>query len=169
MDRRLAKRLDPSDIVQEAMADASRKLPGYLRDQPLPFFPWLRCLALERLIQAHRRHVRSLARSVGREEPEGLPFPGESALQLVDRLADSGASPIQALMEDERRGQVLAALGRLSPRDRQVLVMRYSEELSFGEIAEVLGVGVGAVKMRHLRAIERFQRLLAGESGDHDS
>jgi RNA polymerase sigma-70 factor (ECF subfamily) len=90
MDRRLARRLDPSDIVQEALADASRKLSGYLRDRPLPFYPWLRRLALERLIQAHRRHLRSTTRAVGREEPEGLPLPSESALLLVDRLAASG-------------------------------------------------------------------------------
>src|SRR4051794_38366445 len=115
MDRRLAKRLDPSDIVQEALADASRKLSGYLRERPLPFYPWLRRLALERLIQAPRRHLRSTARAVSREEPEGLPLPGESALLLVDRLAASGTSPSQALMQDERREQVLAALGRLTP------------------------------------------------------
>src|SRR5262245_4640546 len=63
MDRRLAPRIDPSDIVQEALADASRKLPGYLRDRPLPFYPWLRRLALERVIQAHRRHLRSPVRA----------------------------------------------------------------------------------------------------------
>jgi RNA polymerase sigma-70 factor, ECF subfamily len=169
MDRRLAKRLDPSDIVQEALTDASRKLSGYLRDQPLPFYPWLRRLALERLRQAYRRHLWSTARAVSREEPEGLPLPGESAIMLVDRLAASGTSPSQAMMQDERREQLLAALGQLTPSDRQVLVMRYLEELSFGEIAAALGVGVGAVKMRHLRAIQRLQGLLPDGSGSRES
>lgn len=44
-DRRLAARADPSDVVQEALADAARKLDDYLRERPLPFFPWLRRLA----------------------------------------------------------------------------------------------------------------------------
>src|SRR5262245_53645659 len=69
LDRRLAARVDPSDVVQEALADADRKLVGYLRDRPLPFYPWLRRLALERLVQLHRRHVRARKRSVTREEP----------------------------------------------------------------------------------------------------
>src|SRR5689334_9707326 len=53
LDRRLAARVDPSDVVQEALADAARRLPAYLRERPLPFYPWLRQLALERLIELH--------------------------------------------------------------------------------------------------------------------
>src|SRR3954447_3666960 len=56
-DRRLAARADPSDVVQEALADAGRKLDGYLRDRPLPFYPWLRQLAWERLVKLRRRHT----------------------------------------------------------------------------------------------------------------
>src|SRR5437763_17147579 len=89
LDRRLAARLDPSDIVQEALADAARKLDGYLRDRPLPFYPWLHRLAAERLTQAHRHHLGAQARAAGREQPCG-PFPtDESARQLAERLADS--------------------------------------------------------------------------------
>ena len=47
LDRRLAARVDASDVVQEALADAARKLDGYLRERPLPFYPWLRRLAWE--------------------------------------------------------------------------------------------------------------------------
>ena len=42
LDRRVAARIDPSDVVQEALAEAADKLPGYLRDRPLAFYPWLR-------------------------------------------------------------------------------------------------------------------------------
>jgi RNA polymerase sigma-70 factor (ECF subfamily) len=49
LDPRLAARLDPSDVVQEALAAAARQLDAYLRDRPLPFYPWLRRLAWERL------------------------------------------------------------------------------------------------------------------------
>src|SRR5262245_9124131 len=63
IDTRLAGRFDPSDIVQEALMDASRKLPDYLRALPLPFYPWLRQLTLERLIQLHRKHIAARKRS----------------------------------------------------------------------------------------------------------
>lgn len=45
MDPRLARRFDPSDIVQETLLDAHRNLGDYLRDRPLPFFAWLRQIA----------------------------------------------------------------------------------------------------------------------------
>lgn len=42
MDRRLAARVDPADVLQETMAEAVQRLPRYLRDRPIPFYPWLR-------------------------------------------------------------------------------------------------------------------------------
>src|SRR5438552_6470684 len=57
MDRRLTARIDPSDVVQEALTEACFKLPAYLAERPLPVYPWLRQLAWERLIDLHRRHL----------------------------------------------------------------------------------------------------------------
>ncbi|HEX4591585.1 MAG TPA: hypothetical protein VH120_16735, partial [Gemmataceae bacterium] len=45
LDRRLAARVDPSDIVQEALLEASTRLDEYLRNRPMPYYPWLRQLA----------------------------------------------------------------------------------------------------------------------------
>ena len=53
--RRLAARLDPSDLVQDVLIKAHHQLEGYLRDRPLPFYAWLRHIALQRLIDIHRR------------------------------------------------------------------------------------------------------------------
>src|SRR5437764_15071581 len=67
MDPRLRGRFDPSDVVQEALASAAQKLSDYLRRRPLPFYPWLRQLACEQLIELHRRHIQAQRRSVSRE------------------------------------------------------------------------------------------------------
>src|SRR5262245_44340092 len=67
MDRRLASRLDASDVVQDTLAEAHRKLAQYLKRPGVAFYPWLRQLAWERLIQLHRRHIRAQARTVTRE------------------------------------------------------------------------------------------------------
>jgi RNA polymerase sigma-70 factor (ECF subfamily) len=165
MDRRLAARLDPSDVVQEALADAARKLPDYLEQRPLPFYPWLRRLAWERLVKLHGRHLRARKRSVLREEHASLPLPDESALDLARRLVAPGTSPSKQAALDELRFRVRDALARLGERDREVLVLRYLEQLPTAETAAVLGITEGAVKTRHVRALERLRGLL-GELGE---
>src|SRR5262249_60433036 len=62
LSRHLQGRLDDSDILQEALLEAARRLPEYLRDKPLPFFLWLRHLTSEKLLDAHRRHPRARMR-----------------------------------------------------------------------------------------------------------
>jgi RNA polymerase sigma-70 factor (ECF subfamily) len=168
LDRRVAARVDPSDVVQEALADAARKLSAYVRDRPLPFYPWLRRLAWERLVKIHRRHLRTHRRSAAREEPGVLNLPDESAAELAKRLVSSASSPSRQLLRAERRERVRAALGRLGERDREVLVLRYLEQLSPREIAAVLGISEGAVKVRHLRALERFRALLGDDLGEDE-
>jgi RNA polymerase sigma-70 factor (ECF subfamily) len=162
LDRRLAARVDPSDVVQEALLEAAAQLDGYLRDRPIPFYPWLRRLAAGRLADAYRRHVRAARRSVEREEPPGLP--GESVLELADRLLHRQSGPATGLGRQERRAAVRAALDRLPERDREVLVLRFLEDLSTADTAAVLDIGEGAVKMRVVRALDRL-RDLVGEEG----
>ena len=67
LDRRLSARVDPSDVVQEALTAASRMLPQYLIDRPLPFRAWLKKLAVHRVSWWHRAHLGSAKRTVLRE------------------------------------------------------------------------------------------------------
>jgi RNA polymerase sigma-70 factor (ECF subfamily) len=160
LDRRVAARVDPSDIVQEALLDAAARLDDYLRNRPLPFHAWLRWLAADRVADAYRRHVQADRRSVRREQP---PLPAESADRLADQLAAAASSPSTGLRRRERAERVRAALGRLSERDRDVLALRYLEGLSTAEAAAVLGVTEGATKVRLLRAMQRLRDLLGEE------
>jgi RNA polymerase sigma-70 factor (ECF subfamily) len=124
----------------------------------------LRRLAWEHLVKLHERHVLARKRSVLREEPGILALPEDSAVLLAQRLAGTGTSPSHGLVRKELRERVRAALAQLSAADREVLVLRYLEQLSTADIAAVLEVGEGAVKMRHRRALDRLSRLLGGES-----
>jgi RNA polymerase sigma-70 factor (ECF subfamily) len=165
LDRRLAARLDPSDVVQETLADAARRLDDYLRERPMPYYPWLRRLALDRIDKAHRRHT-ARRRSVAREEPPDLP--NKSALKLAERLLAPDADPAHAALRNERRQRVRALLDRLAATDREVLVLRFLERLSTAETAAVLGISPGAVRLRLMRALERLRQHLGDESLGED-
>jgi RNA polymerase sigma-70 factor (ECF subfamily) len=164
LDRRLAARVAPSDIVQEALAEAHQHLGDYLRDRPLPFYAWLRQFAWERVAKSYERHVRAQRRSVNREE--ALPLPDESVIQLAQRLIASSTSPSRRLLREELRDRVRVALGCLKPRDREILVLRYLEGLNNAEAAAVLGIAENTAGMRHLRALERLRTVLGDEDGE---
>jgi RNA polymerase sigma-70 factor (ECF subfamily) len=166
LDDRLAARLDASDVVQEALTDAARKLVDFARDRPIPFYPWLHRLAAERLAAVHRRHRRSKARSVAREEANAFAWPDGSAQLMVNSLVANDTTPRHALLREEQRRYVLAALQELAPIDREILMMHYLEELSFPEIAVILEIGEGAAKMRHLRALQRIRDLMASDGAE---
>jgi RNA polymerase sigma-70 factor, ECF subfamily len=169
MDKRLAMRLDPADVVQETLAEAVVKLPAYMRDEPLPFYPWLRQLALDLLTELHRRHVSARMRTVTLEERWCPEFSNDSVVQLADRLLGRTSSPSTRLIRKEECERVRAALGRLASPDREVLVMRHLEQLPLADIAAVLGVTEGTTGKRHLRALERLRALLADTPGGKQS
>jgi RNA polymerase sigma-70 factor, ECF subfamily len=163
-DRRLSARVDPSDVVQEALADADRRLAQYLRGRPLPFYPWLRQFAWDRLLDLRRRHLRAARRSVSREETWSPSLADESADTLAGQLLASGTSPSSLLIRAELRERVREALARLDARDRMVLVLRHLEGLTTVEAAAVLGIGEEALKSRHRRALERLRAILDHEA-----
>lgn len=167
LDRRLSARVDPSDVLQETMIQAHQKLPEYLRAQPIPFYPWLRRLAWEKIVHLHRQHLMAQARTVTREEHFDPALPDQSAVQLAERLIGKGTSANQKLIQQELKERVQAALAQLNPRDREVLILRFLEQLSSEEAAAVLEISQEAVKSRQRRALERFSQLIDGSiAGD---
>jgi RNA polymerase sigma-70 factor, ECF subfamily len=164
-DPRLAARVDPSDVVQEALADAARRLDRYFAGRPLPFYPWLRKLALERLAALHRQHIRTGRRSVTREEAR-MDLSNRSAVELAERLFARQSGPGSRLQRQELQARVRSALAALRDADREVLVMRHLEGLSAKEIAAVLGLSEGAVNTRHVRALQRLRDLLGPDADD---
>ncbi len=161
LDRRLGARLDPSDVVQETMADAVRRLPDYLRERPLPFYQWLFRLAADRLAWTHRDHVTSTVRGIAREERIDGSVDGKSTrARWADRLTSDDTTPGRLMIREERRLLLVEALERMDEADREVLRLRYVDRRAFDEIAAVLQMGLSAAKMRHLRALRRLRKLL---------
>lgn len=166
LNRRLASRVDPSDVVQEALVDAAGRLDDFLRERPMAYYPWLRRLAWDRLDKLHRRHT-ARRRSVLREERPELP--DESVMQLADKLRSPDTGPATAVSRREMGQRVQAALNGMADVDREVLVMRFLEQLTTAEAAEVIGVSPGAVRLRLMRALDRLRDALGRGSSLEDA
>ncbi|MEX2139361.1 MAG: sigma-70 family RNA polymerase sigma factor [Pirellulales bacterium] len=160
LDARLQARVDPSDVVQEAMIEAARRFPAFLRERPLPFYPWLRQIALDRISRMHRSHLRMARRNLRRETPLEPLLPDDSLQQLANCVLYHGSDPAKRLARKETGEQIREALARLAKDDREVLVLRFLEHLSAAEAAAVMGVSEAALRMRQLRALQRFQKLI---------
>ena len=158
LDRRLRRRVDPSDVVQEAQIEAVRRLPDYLQRRPMPFWLWLRKIAHERLIMAHRRHAGAGCRSVGRDV--ALPVP--SSAVLGQQLLAQGSSPSQGLRRQELVSRVRQAVAELSEADREMVLMRTFEQLTNQQAAAVLGIDPATASQRYGRALIRLRAILAG-------
>jgi RNA polymerase sigma-70 factor (ECF subfamily) len=157
LDPKLRPRVDPSDVVQEAQIEAVRRLDAYLEQAPLPFRLWLRQLAHDRLLMMHRRHVKAACRAVGQE----VALPEQSSLLLAQQLLASGSTPSQKLTRQELALRVRQAVTQLSEADREVLLMRTFEGLSFEELGYLLGIDAPAARKRHGRALLRLHQILS--------
>jgi RNA polymerase sigma-70 factor (ECF subfamily) len=158
LDPRLAARIDPSDVVQEAQLEVVRRMDDFLRRRPMPFHLWVRRTAYERLLDL-RRHHRRARRSVDREAA----LPDRSSLLLARPLLAGGPSPSQQLEARELAQRVARAVDRLSETDREILLMRHGEGLPFEEIACLVGIEPAAARKRFGRALIRLQTALSAQ------
>jgi RNA polymerase sigma-70 factor (ECF subfamily) len=84
---------------------------------------------------------------------------------LFDFFRDARESALQDLMRAETREHVQRAVGRLAPEQRIVVVLRYTEGLSYDRIAEILGCSAGTVASRLNRAHKLLERRLCRLKG----
>lgn len=163
MDRVVQSRVDASDIVQDVMIEANRRLVDYLENPAMPFRLWLRHMARDRLIDAHRRHRVAASRSVDREVSlhEAGPHDGIAPV-VADAMVDRELTPAAAATWGELQRRFAAAVEQLDDVDRQIVLLRHFEHLSTAEAAELLGLSKPAAGMRYLRAMRRLRSLLEG-------
>lgn len=160
LDPALGRRVDASDIVQDVLVDAHRRLSDYLAERRMPFHLWLRHIAKDRLIDAHRRHRGAARRSLDREQTlDARPDDG-SVFDLLGQLADPLVTPATAALRRELAQRFLAAYDTLDEIDREVIALRHFEHLGNQEVAQALGLSEPAAGMRYLRALRRLRARL---------
>jgi len=160
LDGRLRRRLNPSDLVQEAMLAAHRDFEKFRGCSEREFLAWLRQILINCLHHAIETHLKAKRRDVRCEislERVSAALDG-SAIDFIQALADPGPSPSTPLRQRERAVALADQLARLRPEYRDVIVLRNLQGLPFEEIAERMNRKPAAVRMLWLRAIERFKQ-----------
>jgi RNA polymerase sigma-70 factor (ECF subfamily) len=157
LDPGLRARVDPSDVVQEAHLEVVRRMPDYLERLPMPFHLWVRKTAYERLLNLRRDHRGAARRSVSRE----VPLPDHSSLLVAGPLIQAGPTPSQEAEGRELVERIGRAVADLAEADREMLLLRHAEGLSYEEIAYLLEIEPATARKRYGRALIRLQKVLA--------
>ena len=161
LDRRIAQRVDASDVVQDVLLEANERLQEYLADPRMPFHLWLRHLAKDRMIDMHRRHRGAQRRSLDREQSLAAPKFGDcSSFDLAGQLVAGELTPAAASIRRELEQRFLTAIDQLDEDDRDIMLMRHFEQLGNSETAQALGLSTAAAGMRHLRALRKLRAIL---------
>lgn len=142
--RMLGNREDGEEALQDAFVRAYRAMGKW--DRRSAFGPWFHSILLNQCRTKATRRATNLR----------LVVDDQGALEK----AVAGGVP-----DDGARSEIEIAVGRLDQLQREVFLMKYVEEMSYEEIAQVTGIGVSALKMRVKRTADRLRELL-GEMHD---
>lgn len=136
------------DLAQDCLLRFFLKLDRFDADRPV--LPWLRRIVRNGAIDLIRRRKVRRADSLDSSGPEG------EAVEVLDLRADTEGDAL----DRERQRCVWACLQQLSPAHREIVVLRDYQDLSYEQIADVLGVPVGTVMSRLHRARNALRTLV---------
>ena len=133
------------DIAQDAFLKLFSAIRGFRGDSS--FEAWLYRIVVNSCFDQKRRTRRFMPLMDG----------------LLDALRAPGSSALDELLRSELSGRVQSAIAGLPPEQRIVIVLRYTQGLSYDEIAEILGCSTGTVASRLNRAHKILGRRLGGD------
>lgn len=144
---------EASDVVQEVFLKVFRSIHSFRGNSSLK--TWVYRIAYNEAWNHRRWFTRHKRQEVGLERED------DSSLGFRDVLPDHGRSAFDIVSDQETHALIEDALEDLNPAFRAAVVLRDIEDLSYEEIAEVLGVSLGTVKSRILRGREALKKGLS--------
>jgi RNA polymerase sigma-70 factor, ECF subfamily len=148
-------REDARDITQEAFVKAYHSLKGFRLESS--FYTWLYRIAMNLSIdltrKRKRREVSGFDENIASKDADGV----------ID-VAHHGDSPSKALERKQLLGRIMASMQKLSDDQRQVILLREVEGLSYKEISDVMEIPEGTVMSRLFYARKKLQSLLTEDA-----
>ena len=154
LDQGLRGRVDVSDIIQETNIVVAKRIDEFLRRRPTSFKLWLRGEAIQQVKIQRRRHQVARRRTIDRE----CRLSDVSSMQMADKLKRHAPGQIAERREQAR--QIRRTIDAMPEHDREVLLLRYVEELTNAEVAELLAIEPDCARKRHGRALHRLLALM---------
>ncbi|MEX0676019.1 MAG: sigma-70 family RNA polymerase sigma factor [Pirellulales bacterium] len=156
-DSDLKAKAGPSDIVQETFAEAQRDFASFKSNTAEELRIWLHTLLMNNLADLRKRYLKTAKRQVRRERPLAT---ADSKEFLRELIARDQHSPSKTAISREEQAKIEAALGRLPPAFREIIVLRSQERRPFAEIGQLIGKSPAAARMFWKRVILRLKRDL---------
>lgn len=159
LDRRLQARINPSDVVQDAMLAAHRDFAGFRGESQGELVCWLRQILIHTLHASFNRHLKAEKRDIRKEVSIEIQssHDGFHAERLAVELPQKCQSP-SGIVQDRETSTLLAwQLQQLPKHYREVIQYRIFEGLPFDEIAKRIGKSSGATRMLWLRALDALK------------
>jgi RNA polymerase sigma-70 factor (ECF subfamily) len=160
----LQAKADASDLVQQTLLEAHRGFDRFEGKTEAEWLAWLRRILSHNAADLVRRYRGTTKRQARREIPLRHPSDDSQAAGAAEP-AGREPTPSQRLVARDRDLQIAAALDRLTPDHREVIVLRNLERLPFDVVAERMGRSRPAVQMLWARAIKKLQETLGSASG----
>jgi len=155
---RLRQRLESADVMQQVCLDALEGVKKFVDRGEGSFLAWLRRIAANRICDVDRRAFQTERRGgeVRMSDLEDDP----SVRNLLDRLSKSVTTPSRAAGREEHIALLARALEGLSEPHREVVRLRYLEQLDVDETAKRMGRSERAVRSLSVRALIQLKELL---------
>jgi len=139
------------DFFQETWVRVLER--GSQYDGRWKFEAWLFTIARNLVLDWHRRKKP--------ESFESLRGPEEDA-PAFDVRDEKSVTPLESILSDEQREGIHASLGKIAAVYREVLVLRFQEEMQLEEISVVLSTPISTVKSRLYRGLEALRGAMSG-------
>lgn len=161
LNRQLQGRMDDSDVLQDVLLEAHRRLDNYLQSPQTSFLLWMRRITSDKLLEVHRNHLTTQRRNAHRDiSLHSGPGLCASSYSMAAQLLGKLTPPNECALRAELQNHLQAALNELPPLDREILSLRHFEQLSNSEAAQELGLNTSAASKRYLRALGRMRCIL---------
>jgi RNA polymerase sigma-70 factor (ECF subfamily) len=161
LDPRLHRRLSPSDVVQDVLLQAWRRLDQFRGTTEQELVAWLRQILLHHLGNRVRDAMRS-CRDVCRERPAEAAALERSSVRLEAWLAAEQSSPVERAERNEQLSLLADALARLPEAQRDALLLHHLHQWKLQQVAEHMGRSVEAVAGLIKRALQQLRGQLPG-------